>query len=506
MPYMIEPEDRVVDPAPTDVDRLIVYLIKPSRYDDDGYVVRHWKGVLPSNTLACLNGLTDDVNRRGALGEHLSIETRLCDETIEQVPLRRIARLSQRKGTRLVACLAGVQSNQFARAADLARDLNARGVKVMIGGFHVSGMRAMFPEGSPDLQELENLGITLVAGEVEGRWEDLLSDVVNDRLRTSYSYLGAPPPLDAQPVPLADPKYVKRFAVPNMGCLDTSRGCPFNCSFCTIINVQGRKMRCRSAAPLRDVLQRNLEQGITSYFFTDDNFSRNRNWREILDLLIEMRKEGHPINFMMQVDVKAYGIEGFVEKASQAGCSQVFVGMESINQENLKAAGKSQNDAADYAHMVETWHQHGVVVHVGYIIGFPFDTVDSVKQDVETLANDVKVDQASFFILTPLPGSRDHKDLVERGIDMDSDLNQFDSFHVVTDHPRMSREEWIGSYNSAWHRFYNLENMKAGAPPGPSAQLLERSHEFHVVQELLHGRGRAPHGDRVPAHQEAPRT
>ena len=468
MPYAVDhisgfvPEpSEVVTPAPSDIQNLIVYLIKPSRYDDDGYVVRHWKGVLPSNTLACLNGLTKDVETRRVLGDHLTITTCICDETVQHVPIRKIAKLSRRKNTRLVACMVGVQTNQFSRASDLAKDLNDRGVKVMIGGFHVGGMMSMFPEGSDDLRELTDLGITVVGGEVETRWADLLSDVVNDDVKPSYNFLGNPPPLDGQPLPFAERSYLKKFALPNMGCLDTSRGCPFDCSFCTIINVQGRKMRCRTAAPLKEVLQHNERQGIDAYFFTDDNFSRNRYWKDILKLLIDMNTSGHDVTFMMQVDVKAYRIPGFVETAARAGCTQVFVGMESINPENLVAAGKSQNDTSDYANMVDTWHRHGIAVHVGYIIGFPFDTVESVKADVETLADDVKVDQASFFILTPLPGSRDHKELVEQNIPMDDDFNRFDSFRPVTDHPRMSREEWTNSYNNAWSRFYSLDNMKA---------------------------------------------
>src|SRR5574341_1969906 len=94
------------------IDRFRIVLIKPSKYDDDGYVIRFWKGVLPSNTLNVLNGLTQDVIRRGALGD-LKIEVVTFDETAEKLPVEKIIRWSRRRGLKLVVGLVGVQTNQF---------------------------------------------------------------------------------------------------------------------------------------------------------------------------------------------------------------------------------------------------------------------------------------------------------------------------------------------------------------------------------------------------------
>jgi len=457
----VRTEDERTLAAPSAIRKLVVYLVKPARYDDEGYVVRHWRGVLPSNTLGCLAGLTEDVRKRRLLGDHVAVETHLVDEAVMRVPVRRIVRASRRNGTRLVVALAGVQTNQFARASDLARQFRAQGVTVMIGGFHVSGMTAMFPEGTPDIAALTDIGVTVVAGEVEEQWGQLLSDVANDRLELRYNFLNSLPDLRFQPVPKLPRSYLKRFAVSRFGTVDTSRGCPFNCSFCTIINVQGRKMRCRDAAHLRNAIIENYRDGISFYFFTDDNFGRNKTWRAILDELIALREKGYNLSFMMQVDVQAYRIPNLVDVASRAGCTQVFIGLESVNPENLKAAGKNQNDVSDYGRMVEAWHAAGVVAHVGYIIGFPFDTPQSVSEDVRRLAEEVKVDQASFFMLTPLPGSQDHKDLVEQGGYLDPDFNNYDSFHAATRHPKMSGSEWLETYKRAWRQFYRMDTMKA---------------------------------------------
>ena len=456
-----------ISPAPADVRRIVVYLIKPSRYDDDGYVVRHWRGVLPSNTLACLDALTHDVAQRRLLGEHVWIETRLIDETVEKVRVRQIVHEARRGHARVIVGLVGVQTNQFSRARDLAVQLRAADVTVMIGGFHVSGVMAMFPDDPPDIAGLVATGTTVVAGEVEDYWAKILSDAVNDRLRPVYNLLTDPPDLSTKPVPRTSKAYMKRFAMRHLGTIDAGRGCPFSCTFCTIINVQGRKMRCRDASHLRSVLQANHREGITHYFFTDDNFSRNKNWRPIFEELIEVRALGYDIGFMMQVDTISYKTPDFVELARRAGCSQVFIGMESINAENLQGAGKGQNDVSDYGRMATAWRDAGIVTHVGYIIGFPFDTRESVREDVRRLAEDIRVDQASFFMLTPLPGSVDHKRMVETGVPLDADHNSYDSFHTTMRHARMSAGDWVGAYRDAWRDFYSVDRMKASLRRSP---------------------------------------
>jgi radical SAM superfamily enzyme YgiQ (UPF0313 family) len=447
-------------PAPEGVKRLRVILIKPSKYDDDGYVMRYLRGVLPSNTLAALAGLTEQVKERRLLGD-LEIDVRMMDEHVQKIDPSRLVR-RRRSSDRVVVALCGVQTNQFPRAADLALECRAAGLPVMIGGFHVSGSIAMSPDGMPsECQALIDAGVTLVKGEVDDCWGDLLRDVLHGKLKTFYDVV-EPPDLTTAYLPVVDQKLMKRFAYPYMGTIDAGRGCPFNCSFCTIINVQGRKMRNRPAALIKDQIRRNREKRIDYYFFTDDNFSRNPNWEAIFDAIIELRRdEGLEIQFMMQIDVPAYRIDGFVDKAAEAGCSQVFIGMETMNPQNLPAIGKRQNRVEDYRDMVDAWHARGIATHVGYIIGFPFDTAESVRRDVLDLRDRVGVDQASFFMLVPIPGSRDHTDMLQRGEWLDEDYNRYDSFHPTMHHPRMDGEEWLATYKRAWSDFYSVEGMKS---------------------------------------------
>ena len=445
-----------------EIRRLIVYLIKPSNYDEDGYVIRYWRGVLPSNTLSCLYGLTEDVRERQALGRGLRWRIEVIDETVQRVDLKAILRRHRARRTKVMVCLVGVQSNQFARASDLALMLRAAGVDVLIGGFHISGSLAMLPQPPLEIQALLDAGVTVVAGEIEGRWEGILHDALAGRLQAVYNFLLQPPALGGAPMPRIHPRCLRRFVAANFGTLDCSRGCPFNCSFCTVINVQGRAMRFRDAGRLLTWIRDNYHRRkISSYFFTDDNFCRNKHWEAVFDGLIRLRKEeGIRIAFLVQADTQSYKLPRFIAKAKAAGCSQVFIGLESLNPQNLEAAGKRQNRIAEFRALIEAYRQAGINTHVAYIIGFPFDTPASVRQDVQRLQEELGPEQASFFMLTPLPGSRDHLELTQRGISLDADLNRYDSFRATAPHPRMSREEWTRAYDEAWASFYCLENMQ----------------------------------------------
>ena len=442
--------------------QIVVVLIKPSKYDDEGYVIRHFRGVLPSNTLACLSSLTQDVARRELLGRDVDIRVEIYDDTVQPIPIKRILRSNRLPFRRTIVALAGVQSNQFPRAADLARKFREGGLQVLIGGFHVSGMLALSPGISPEIQELIDLGITVVKGEVEETWGDLLRDAAEENLRPIYDFLDQKPNLYEQPIPMIQREYLKKFVISNFGTIDCSRGCPFNCSFCTIINVQGREMRVRSPELLARTLRDNYRLNkIFFYFFTDDNFARNSSWREVFQMLIGLReKEKIPIQFMIQVDTQSHKIPDFVSLASRAGCSQVFIGMESINPENLKAAGKMQNKVQDYRELISAWHSAKIATHVAYIFGFPFDTPESIREDVRRLQSELGVEQASFFMLTPIPGSRDHARMLQDGEPMSPDLNEYDSFHETIRHPNFAPGELEASYREAWKNFYSFDYMR----------------------------------------------
>src|SRR5947208_2973552 len=342
---------------------LRVYFIKPSKYDDRGRVAHFWKGVLPNNTLTVLAALNEAYNRVRR-DDGVYVETVIWDEQVDGPVLPPTIQSIQEKaledGVEVIGGLAGVQTNQYPRGRDLALQFRRAGFPVLFGGFHVSG----YPESRAFL---ESCGITTVVGEAETIWADILDDYLGGELRPSYSVsegiraktgsgeITVPLIAEAQLPAINDP-YLRRFASPNMTTVDTSRGCPFTCSYCSVKNVMGRTMRAR--------------------------------------------------------DPQAAALQAVKEK---------------------------------YRRVCHNWHRQGVAVHCGYMIGFPFDGPESGRQSAEWLL-EVGVDLASFFIVTPLPGTEDHDKAVREGTIADWDFNQYDSQHMVSHHPRMTPAEVERAY------------------------------------------------------------
>jgi radical SAM superfamily enzyme YgiQ (UPF0313 family) len=452
--------------------RFCLVLVKPSHYDDDGYVIQWLRSPVPSNSLATVHGLALDCARRGALGDDFELEIHPFDETLGRVRTRRIASLIERADAGMVM-LVGVQSNQFPRALDIAAPLRERGHMVAVGGFHVSGTLAMLKGRDPDVRRAEEMGVSLFAGEAEGRLDLVLRDAAAGRLRPLYDFMDDLPDLEGAVTPFLPAELVRR-AFGNTS-FDAGRGCPFTCSFCTIINVQGRKSRWRTADDVEGIVRANLAQGVRSFVITDDNFARNKCWEPIFDRLIRLREvEKLDIKFSIQIDTGTHRIPNFIEKARRAGVRRVFIGLENINPDNLSGARKNQNKITEYRRMLLDWKRAGAMIFCGYIVGFPNDTPESIAHDVRVIQKELPLDIIEFTCLTPLPGSEDHRKLSEAGVPLEPDLNRYDINHVTMPHPRMSRAEWEAAYARASVDYYSDAHVETvlrrcvatGASPG----------------------------------------
>jgi radical SAM superfamily enzyme YgiQ (UPF0313 family) len=457
--------------------KFYVEIIKPSHYDDD-YLIQWFRPFISSNTLACLYSLVDDARRRCVLGQDVDIAPNAYDECQRVIPTSKIIRrigavdapsedkdrvqaagLRRAQSSRGVVFLAGVQTNQIPRAIELAREFRRSGIQVVIGGFHVSGCFAMLRELPPDIKELQALGVSIFLGEAEGRMADLLVDAHRGMLRPVYNYLGNPPDLRGQPTPFLPAHVARRYSF--FGTFDAGRGCPFQCSFCTVINVQGHESRFRDADDIEKLVRANVDRGIRRLFITDDNMARNKNWEPIFDRLIALREnEGIRLKLAMQVDTLAHKIPRFVDKATRAGCNRVFLGLESINPENLAAAGKLHNHVDEYRDALSAWRSHKAITYAGYILGFPADSPESIERDIETIKRDLPIDILEFVILTPLPGSADHRTLWEQKAWLEPDLNKYDLEHVTFRHGQMSAEQLRAAYRRAWELFYSPDHIE----------------------------------------------
>jgi hypothetical protein len=442
------------------IRELDVTLIRPTNYTDDGYPIKTRIGVIRSNTLTQIGTLVRDLEN-APFFKGVTLKIRKIDEAIEWVPVKDIVRNSKVAGVRSIVMFVGVQTNQYPRALDVASRFLPHGIPVLIGGFHVSGMLAMIGITS-DLRKAMLKGITLVAGEVEeGRLTAVVEDILRDRAQPLYNFLNPTPNLMNVPIPYITKDEFENFAS-RFTTIDTGRGCVFNCDFCTIINVQGRKMRYRDPKQVVDFVRQSYHESSVSHsFFTDDNTARNPKWRELFSGLTRLREEENiPFTFMMQSDLAAKKMPGgdFFEVAARAGCKQVFFGVESVNRENLRSQDKFQNQVSEYKDLVDHCHSLGITCHAGYILGLPFDTPESLKQDVAELQR-MKFDSASFYILSPLPGSKDHQRWWQNGRWMDQDFNTYDSAHVAVKPERMSSDELMEAYYNAWEQFYSTDHM-----------------------------------------------
>jgi hypothetical protein len=439
--------------------KFCLILLKPSHYDDDGYVIQWLRSTIPSNSLAALYGLARDCRERHVLGEDVEIEIHPFDETNTRMHPDELAAMITQAGDGMVMFV-GVQSNQFPHTLDLAKKLQERGVKIAIGGFHVSGTMSMLGGDDPDIHRAKAMGLSLFAGEAEGRLEMVLQDAARNQLKPLYNFMADLPGIDGMPIPLISSVRAQRTAG-HVTSFDAGRGCPFQCSFCTIINVQGRKSRRRTPDDIERIIRENVAQGLRSFFITDDNFARNKDWEAILDRIIHLREvEKLKLGFLIQVDTLCHKLPNFIEKCARAGVRRVFIGLENINPDNLAAAHKRQNKITEYRKMLLAWKEARIITYCGYITGFPNDTKESIIRDVEIVKKELPLDILEFFFLTPLPGSEDHQKLVRAGVPVDPDLNKYDLNHVCTAHAKMSKEEWESAYLGAWKTYYTMDHVE----------------------------------------------
>ena len=349
-------------------------LIKPSRYDDDGYVIQWMRAYLPSNSLAVLYSLARDCGRRAVLGPDVAIDVTVVDEFTTRVRIKELIALIRNHDGFGAVGISGM-TTQFPRALDIARPFRAADVPVIIGEFHVSGCLAMLPELQADLKVALDMGISLFAGEVEGRLDGILRDAANGTLQPIYNYLKELPALKSEPTPILPGKHLKRI-VQSFASFDAGRGCPYQCSFCVIINVQGRKSRGRTPDDVERAIREHWAEGVRHFLITDDNFARHKGWEAIFDRITLLReRDKMNIRVMIQADMLCHKSSRTSSRRRDGPASnRVFVGLESIDPANLIATKKRQNKITEYRQNLLAWKKVGGIVTAGYIIGFPYDT------------------------------------------------------------------------------------------------------------------------------------
>jgi radical SAM superfamily enzyme YgiQ (UPF0313 family) len=275
----------------------------------------------------------------------------LCDEWVEAVDLSRHPDFVALTG----------KSGQWPRMRELAAEYRRRGICVVMGGPFVS----LDPESARPHCDI------LVRGEIEEIAEGLFADLRSGNWKREY--VGTKPDLARSPVPRWD-LYPNERAL--AGTLQTSRGCPFDCEFCDVIAYLGRKQRHKSIPQVLTELDELYARGYRSVFLADDNFTVYRaRTKELLAAIAEwnQRQSDGAMLFSTQVSIDAAGDEELLRMCADAGLAQVFIGIETPNEEALRIAKKRQNLRRDLAAEILRFVEHGICVQAGMIVGFDGD-------------------------------------------------------------------------------------------------------------------------------------
>ena len=422
--------------------RFQLILIKPSHYDDDGYVIRWWRAMSPSNSLAAVYGIAADCAERRVLGPDVAIDIEVMDETNTRIDVPALVARFRRHDNFGMVGLVGVQSNQYPRALDIARPFRERRDRGRHRRLPCVGMPVDAGRARGRSRRMPGHGRRHVRGRGRRAARIAIARRSRGRTRAGLRFHEGPAGYAGHAGAVPSEAACGTHARPEREFRRRPR-----LSRISARSAPSSTCRAASRATARRTISSiscacNWAQGIHKFFITDDNFARNKEWEAIFDRLIELREQhGIPLGLMIQVDTLCHKIPNFIEKAKRAGVGKVFIGLENINPDNLMAAKKHQNKITEYRKMLLAWRAQGIVTFAGYILGFPADTPQSIRRDIEIIKNELPIDLLEFFVLTPLPGSEDHQALWRKGIDMESDLNKYASESACTDHPRTSRKE-----------------------------------------------------------------
>lgn len=400
---------------------LRVILVKPSKYGIDGSVERFKKGFMPNGTLYHIASLTPKQI------DNVPVSVQTVDEYVRQ-DLDYLHLLHEDARFITLLALVGVQSHQFHRALDLSAYALRHGVRhCVIGGPHPM---------TCDTSALQGRGVSFALGEAELLWLQILEDALAGELRPMYGaerrWAEELPAVVIDPPGNAD---LERYWAPMLG-LYPARGCPYRCNFCSVIKISGRQARYPALESTLESLRRAKRAGVEMIMFVSDNFNKFPQVRELLQATIDARLG---LRFFCQCDAQIAKEPDLVELLGRAGCYEMFVGVESFNRKTLKAAKKYHNCPEQYAEIVRLCDEAGICPHFSNIIGFPDDDEETIKHHLESLKT-LRPKAASFYVLTPIPGTEQYEEFRKAGWITEPNLDRFDATCPTWSHPNLSSE------------------------------------------------------------------
>jgi radical SAM superfamily enzyme YgiQ (UPF0313 family) len=339
------------------------------------------------------------------------IEVKITDENVEPIDFEEDVDLVGVTGMVMHA----------SRAYQIAQKFRQRGIPVVMGGPHAS---------SCPLEAKEHVD-TVVIGEAENVWKELVEDLKNGHLKPFYkadaycSMKGIPPPrLDL----------LRRDAYMTINCVQTTRGCPHQCDFCHVTHFFGMTYRCR---PVEEVIEEVKRLDGEFVVFIDDNIAGNRHYaKELFTQLKPLKKQ-----WAGQASMTLTRDSELLRLAAESGCVSLFIGVESLSSENLKEVNKSFNQVPQFENAMKALHDHDIMILAGFIFGLDHDD-EGVFERTLRFCERNRIELPSFFILTPLPGTPLFQRMESEGRLLHKDWAKYNGATVVFK-PKLMTEETL---------------------------------------------------------------
>ncbi len=324
------------------------------------------------------------------------------------------------------------------RGYEIADAFRGKGVSVVLGGIHPTMMK----------DEAKTHADSVVMGEAEETWPLVLSDFKRGNLQPFYESANFCS-LDKLAVPKRNLLNRKGYFFTNT--VQTTRGCPFDCVFCSVTSFYGRTYRVR---PVENVISEigQMEKGFL--FFVDDNIVGKPSYaKELFGALIPLK-----IKWFSQASLSVVKDRELLNLAQRSGCKGLFIGFESLSQENLRAMGKSTNRVSEYKDAIRMLHDHGIGIQGSFIFGMDHDD-SSVFSDVIRFIEKTHLEAVLFSVLTPFPGTRIYETLQRENRIIDRGWEKYDMNHVVFRPKKMTPEELQEGFNWAYRRLYGHRSI-----------------------------------------------
>lgn len=401
-----------------------ILFVYPTRLDRDKKPIKYKQAFLPPLALAILNGLTP--------ARH---DVRVVNDIVEDIDFS--------ADYDLVAVTA--MTTQIGRAYQIADRFRELGVKVVIGGIHATIL--------PD--EVKAHADAVVIGEADNLWDDVLADFENNRYKEFYRDTSFPD-LRKLILPRWDNMNLTIYPrppghnLPKMP-LFTTRGCVFNCKFCSVSKYFGRTYRFK---PISHVIKEIDHLDTKNYLFVDDNIACNADYsRELFQALIKKK-----ISWFSQISTTVLKTPDLIDLAAQSGCTSLFIGIESINRGSLKSVKKSFNKIEQYEELFARLRKAGIKPFPSIIFGLDDDTPEQFGATIEFLMKN-KIGNAYFWILTPLPGTDLFEEMEKEGRILSKDWSRYNLSDVVFRPKNFTPDELYNGYWQAFQEFFSLKNI-----------------------------------------------